>query len=96
MINIKKPLTISDVRRNADKLLEQGICFIASAINAVEDKEIPYQCSKSDIEELTAALHEVMRIVYKANITISQSKNTKLDKSYQAFRAKLFSFELDA
>ena len=90
MININKPLTISDVKKHTEKLLEHGICTIASAINAVEDKDIPYQCSKGDIEELTAALHEVMRIVYKANITITQSKTAKLDKSYQAFRTKLF------
>lgn len=42
MNNLSKPLTISDVKKHTEKLLKHGICTIASAINAVEDKDIPY------------------------------------------------------
>ena len=93
MLNLNKVITIEDVIKNTEELLKDGICTICRAINAAEDSSLPYQCSKSDIEDLMSACREVMRVVIKSKITITQSKAAKSDPIYQTFRRKLFSYK---
>jgi hypothetical protein len=87
----EKVITKNSARKIAEDLLEHGACLLIRALNATEQSSIPYRYSQEDIEKFKSHLMEIMVIVEKGEIELTQTKAAMNDKDYQKFRNMVFS-----
>lgn len=89
-MKITKVITKRDAREMGKKRLQDGACTIIGALNAARDSETHYRYSDNEIEKFKSAMMEIMQIVERGEIILTQADAAKNDSTYQKFRHMVF------